>query len=178
VGDGFDGTWVAHPDLVQTARTAFEQALGDHPNQISRQRPDVHVTAAQLIDFRVPGGEITEAGLRTNISVGVQYLASWLRGSGAAAINNLMEDAATAEISRSQVWQWLKAGATLKDGRTVTRALVIRTLDEETENLREALGAAAYEQQRFPEARTLFEQVALADTFPEFLTTPAYAMLA
>src|SRR5205807_2250381 len=113
--DGFDGTWVAHPDLVETAMSEFDRALGKKPNQLDRQRPEVNVTAEQLLDVRIPGGTITDAGLRTNVSVGIQYIASWLRGTGAAAINNLMEDAATAEISRSQVWQWIHHGVSLKE---------------------------------------------------------------
>src|SRR5262249_22629548 len=122
--DGFDGTWVAHPDLVPIARPIFEQALGGRPHQLERLREEVAVTAAELIDARVPGGEVTEAGLRTNVSVGIQYLESWLRGVGAAAIFNLMEDAATAEISRSQVWQWVHHGVHLKEGPQVTPQLV------------------------------------------------------
>ncbi len=109
-GDGFDGTWVAHPDLVPVAMAVFDRVLGDRPNQKDRQRDDVSVTAAELTDFTVPGGEITEAGLATNVSVGIRYIAAWLDGTGAAAIDNLMEDAATAEISRSQVWQWVQNG--------------------------------------------------------------------
>src|SRR5438046_8437779 len=118
--DGFDGTWVAHPDLVETAMSEFDRALGKRPNQLDRQRPEVNITAEQLLDVRIPGGTITDAGLRTNVSVGVQYIASWLRGTGAAAINNLMEDAATAEISRSQVWQWIHPGVPLAEGPRVT----------------------------------------------------------
>ena len=113
---GFDGTWVAHPDLVETAMAEFDRVLGDRPNQVDRQRDDVGVSAEELLDVRVPGGEITEAGLRTNVNVGLRYLASWLSGVGAAAIDNLMEDAATAEISRSQIWQWVEHGAELATG--------------------------------------------------------------
>src|SRR5882762_9626080 len=122
--DGFDGTWVAHPDLVPVAREVFAGFMGDRANQIDRQRPEVSVDSHQLLDLHVPGGEITEGGLRSNISIGIQYIESWLRGTGAAAIFNLMEDAATAEISRSQVWQWIHHGARLSDGRIVTRQLV------------------------------------------------------
>jgi malate synthase len=109
-GDGFDGTWVAHPDLVPTAQAEFDAVLGDRPNQVDRKRDDVHVTESELRDFRVPGGEITDEGLRVNVSVGVRYIDAWLRGVGAAAIDNLMEDAATAEISRAQVWSWVESG--------------------------------------------------------------------
>src|SRR6266849_4515948 len=112
-GDGFDGTWVAHPDLVTIATEAFDRVLGSRPNQLERQRPEVHVTSGQLIDVRVPGSTISEGGLRLNVSVGIQYIESWMRGVGAAAINNLMEDVATAEISRSQVWQWCRQAARL-----------------------------------------------------------------
>src|SRR5438093_9560003 len=115
-GDGFDGTWVAHPDLVPTATEACDRVLGDRRNQLERQRPEVSVKASQLIDVKVPGGTITESGVRTNVSVGIQYIESWMRGVGAAAINNLMEDVATAEISRSQVWQWVKHSSRLAEG--------------------------------------------------------------
>ena len=118
-GDGFDGTWVAHPDLVPVAKEVFDRHLGERPNQKDRQREDAVASAAQLLDPAVPGGLITEAGVRTNISVALQYLDNWLRGNGAAAINNLMEDVATAEISRSQLWQWRVNGVTLDDGRVV-----------------------------------------------------------
>jgi malate synthase len=155
-GAGFDGTWVAHPDLVPVATEVFDGVLGDAPNQLDRQRGDVDVGASDLLDLRVEGGEITEQGLRTNVSVGVRYLESWLRGVGAAAIDNLMEDAATAEISRSQIWQWAHNGE-------VTPERVRQVLDEELPD-----GG------RFAEARELFERVALADEFIEFLTLPAY----
>jgi malate synthase len=155
-GAGFDGTWVAHPDLVPVATEVFDGVLGDAPNQLDRQRADVDVGASDLLDLRVEGGEITEQGLRTNVSVGVRYLESWLRGVGAAAIDNLMEDAATAEISRSQIWQWAHNGE-------VTPERVRQVLDEELPD-----GG------RFAEARELFERVALADEFIEFLTLPAY----
>src|SRR5207302_3756961 len=122
--DGFDGTWVAHPDLVETAMKEFDRVLGKKPNQLERQRPEVKTTAQQLLDVRIPGGTITEAGLRTNVSVGIQYIASWLRGTGAAAINNLMEDAATAEISRSQIWQWIHHDVSLAEGPRMTATLV------------------------------------------------------
>ncbi|MGH3037782.1 MAG: malate synthase, partial [Gaiellaceae bacterium] len=130
-GDGFDGTWVAHPDLVPVATAVFDAALGERPNQLERLREDVSVSAGDLLDLRVPGGEITEAGLRLNVSVGIRYLAAWLAGTGAAAIDNLMEDAATAEISRSQVWQWINNAAALDTGEVITRELVERILEEE-----------------------------------------------
>jgi malate synthase len=173
-GDGFDGTWVAHPDLVETAMEEFDRALGDKQNQLDRQRPEVDVTAAQLLDVRVPGGTITEAGLRTNVSVGIQYIASWLRGTGAAAINNLMEDAATAEISRSQVWQWVHHGASLVEGRRVTAQLVREIEREELLKIEKAVGRDSFAKGRYEEARDVFEQVALSTDFTEFLTIPAY----
>ncbi len=172
--DGFDGTWVAHPDLVPVAREIFAEFMGDRPNQIDRQRPDVAVDAHELLDMRVPGGEITGAGLRNNISVGLQYLDSWLRGTGAAAIFNLMEDAATAEISRSQVWQWVHHGATMSTGQRVTRELVLKLIQEELESIRQAQGIDSTRASRLDEARQLFEHVALSERFIEFLTLPAY----
>src|SRR5213078_3138529 len=174
--DGFDGTWVAHPDLVGTAMSEFDRVLGDRRNQLDRQRPEVAVTPAQLLDVRVPGGTITEAGLRTNVSVGIQYIASWLRGTGAAAINNLMEDAATAEISRSQVWQWVHHGVKLAEGQTVTAELVRKIRDEELAKIRSAAGDG-YAKGRYEEAASLFDEVALSSDFAEFLTVPGYARL-
>ena len=137
-------------------------------NQIERQRPDVSVDSHQLLDLRVPDGEITEAGLRSNISVGIQYIESWLRGTGAAAIFNLMEDAATAEISRSQVWQWVHHGATLGTGERVTRELVLQLVAQELEKIRGGLSAEAAAGNRLEEARQLFEQVALSERLPSF----------
>jgi malate synthase len=171
--DGFDGSWVAHPDLVPICREIFDGVLGDAPNQLSRQRDDVHVTAAQLLDVKDTPGEITEAGLRNNISVGLQYLANWLGGNGAVAIFNLMEDAATAEISRSQIWQWLHNDIKLADGPTVTRDLVERITGEELETIRTQLGSA-FDGARYEQANSLFAEVALADDYAEFLTLPAY----
>jgi malate synthase len=173
--DGFDGTWVAHPDLVPVAREIFAEFMGDRPNQLDRQRPEVSIEAHQLLDLRVPDGRITEGGLRANISVGMQYIESWLRGTGAAAIFNLMEDAATAEISRSQVWQWVHHGATLDTGQRVTRELVLSLVEEELGTIRQGLSGDAVRSNRFDEARQLFEQVALSDQYTEFLTLPAYA---
>jgi malate synthase len=160
-GQGFDGTWVAHPDLVPVAMEIFDRVLGERPNQVERQRDDVVSTAAELLDVASTPGEITEAGLRNNVSVGIQYLTAWLQGSGAVAIFNLMEDAATSEISRSQVWQWLRHGK-------VSREQVERAVDEEVAKL----------DGDYAEARRLFEQVALGDEFVEFLTLPAYERLA
>ncbi|MFS8499102.1 MAG: malate synthase A [Micromonosporaceae bacterium] len=175
-GDGFDGSWVAHPDLVPVCREVFDSVLGERPDQRDRLREDVSVTAAQLLDVASTPGAITEAGLRNNVSVGLQYLASWLKGTGAVAIFNLMEDAATAEIARSQVWQWVHNRVALAEGPTVTRELVDRVIEEELAAIRKAAGeafdAAAYER-----ARELFRQVALADDYVEFLTLPAYEQM-
>jgi malate synthase len=172
--DGFDGTWVAHPDLVPIAREIFAEFMGDRDNQLDRQRPEVDVQSQQLLDLRIPNGEITEAGLRNNISVGIQYIESWLRGTGAAAIFNLMEDAATAEISRSQVWQWIHHGATMSNAQRISRELVQQLEQEELEKIRNAGSPDAKAGQRLDEARTLFDEVALSEQFIEFLTLPAY----
>src|SRR5213594_2933551 len=165
--DGFDGTWVAHPDLVETAMTEFDRVLGAKENQLSRQRPEVNTTAKQLLDVRIPGGTITEAGLRTNVNVGIQYVASWLRGTGAAAINNLMEDAATAEISRSQIWQWVHHGVPVAEGSTVTRELVKKIEQEELAKIRKTVGDDFYGSGRYEEAASLFDDVALSREFAE-----------
>jgi malate synthase len=170
---GFDGTWVAHPDLVETATEAFDRVLGSRPNQLEKQRPEVAVTPAQLIDVAVPGATITENGLRLNVSVGIQYIESWLRGVGAAAINNLMEDVATAEISRSQVWQWIKHSSRLSEGAPVTDDLVREIADDEMAKVRERLGEELWAKGRFKEARQVFEEVALSESFPAFLTLVA-----
>src|ERR687883_278270 len=172
-GDGFDGSWVAHPGMVELCKEVFTAVLGDRPNQLDKKREDVQVSAAQLLDVRSTPGEVTEAGLRSNISVGIQYIESWLRGSGAVGINNLMEDAATAEISRSQVWQWLHNGVQLSDGETVTRELVERIISEELDAIRKAAGEEAFAGGRWDDARSLFTEMALADDFAEFLTLPA-----
>ncbi|HLN60311.1 MAG TPA: malate synthase A [Symbiobacteriaceae bacterium] len=175
---GFDGTWVAHPDLVPVARAVFDEALGGKPHQVDRKRDDVHVAAEDLLQVQIWGGKITEAGLRLNINVAIQYLESWLRGVGAAAIHNLMEDAATAEISRSQLWQWIRHGARLTDGGPrVTPALVRLLAQEELATIRRTIGEAAFTQGRFDEARQLLEQVALSEEFPEFLTITAYELI-
>ncbi len=177
VKQGYDGTWVAHPDLVPVAREVFEQGLRGAPNQLERQRDDVQVSADQLLDLASTPGEITEAGLRTDVNVGFQYISFWLTGRGAAAINSLMEDAATAEISRSQIWQWVHHGAKLQDGRTVTRELVRQVLDEETTKIREAVGEGTWQGGRPTETREIFERVALGSELLEFLTIPAYEFL-
>jgi len=175
--DGFDGTWVAHPDLVETAMTEFDRVLGKKKNQLDKMRPEVRTTTDQLLDVKIPGATVTEAGLRTNVSVGIQYIASWLRGTGAAAINNLMEDAATAEISRSQVWQWVHHGVKLAEGPTVTRDLVVKVRDEELAHIKTAVGERAYAQGKYAEAASLFNDVALSGDFVEFLTLPGYEAL-
>ncbi|WP_405063893.1 malate synthase A [Kribbella sp. NBC_01505] len=165
-GDGFDGSWVAHPGMVETCRAVFDAVLGDNPNQVTKLREDVEVTAEQLLNVAATPGEVTEAGLRNNISVALQYLAAWLEGTGAVGIFNLMEDAATAEISRSQIWQWRKNGVVLDTGDTITTDLVERLADEEINALPESL--------RYQSARALFLEVALADEYVDFLTLPAY----
>jgi len=170
---GFDGTWVAHPDLVATATEAFDKVLGERPNQLEKQRPEVTVTSAQLIDVKVPDGSITENGLRLDVSVGIQYIESWLRGVGAAAINNLMEDVATAEISRSQVWQWIRHSSRLSEGSSVTEDLVREIADDELAKVRERLGEELWAKGRFAEARKVFEEVALSESFPASLTLVA-----
>jgi malate synthase len=174
-GDGFDGSWVAHPDLVPICVDVFSAALGERSNQRDRLRSEVKVTREDLLAFAATEGARTEAGLRTNVSVALQYLAAWLGGSGAVAINSLMEDAATAEISRSQIWQWVHYGVTLDTGATVTSELVNRVLDEELT----ALGADATPERRarLDQARTLFAEVALAPEFADFLTVPAYGLI-
>jgi malate synthase len=168
-GDGFDGSWVAHPDLVSICDEEFTAVLGERPNQLDRLREDVSVTADQLLDVKATPGAATDAGLHAAVDVGVRYLASWLSGNGAAAIHNLMEDAATAEISRSQVWQWVRNGVVLDTGAKVTTELVRGVLGE----TRDALAAEVPAEFLDP-AVELFEQVALADEFPDFLTLPAY----
>jgi malate synthase len=172
-GDGFDGSWVAHPDLVPVCREVFDGVLGDRPNQRERLREDVTVSAGDLLNVAATPGDITEAGLRNNIDVALRYLATWLDGAGAVAIHNLMEDAATAEISRSQVWQWIYNEVRLKDGPKVTRELVARLLDEELGKIRDELGEA-YNAPRYDQAVALFKEVTLAEAYSEFLTTPAY----
>jgi malate synthase len=168
-GDGHDGTWVAHPALVSVAKAVFDKMMKE-PNQIPRRRQDVNVAAADLL--QVPSGAITEAGLRMNIDIGLGYIEAWLRGIGCVPLHNLMEDAATAEISRAQVWQWLKHGAKLDDGRRIDRALVERIIAEERN--RAAAKAASH---RFDDAARLFQQQVTATDFVEFLTLPAYELV-
>jgi malate synthase len=177
--DGFDGTWVAHPDSVPTATAEFDAVLGERPNQIDRRRDDVSVAASELLDVASTPGDVTEEGLRSDVNVGIQYISSWLRGNGAAGIYGLMEDAATAEIARSQVWQWVRHGVELSDGRRLTPDLVRGVESEELERIRLEVGNDEwfYMQGRPDESRGLFEQVALADDFVEFLTLPAYEKL-
>ncbi|GAA4530749.1 malate synthase A [Amycolatopsis samaneae] len=168
-GDGFDGSWVAHPGMVSLCREEFDNVLGEKPNQLDRTRDEVSVTAEQLLDVASTPGAATAGGLRAAVDVGIRYLASWLGGNGAAAIHNLMEDAATAEISRSQVWQWVKNGTTLDSGDVVTRELVRGVVAEVRGEL-----TAELKPELLDPAVELFEQVALADEFPDFLTLPAY----
>jgi malate synthase len=167
---GFDGTWVAHPDVVQVATDAFDTVLGDKPNQIDRRRDEVNVTPEQLLDAAATPGDITEEGLRSDVNVGFQYISFWLGGRGAAGINNMMEDAATAEISRSQIWQWIRHGK-------FTREHVREVLEEEMARIRAEVGDEVWEQGRPQETREVFERVTLSDDFPEFLTLPAYEYL-
>jgi malate synthase len=177
VSQGYDGTWVAHPDLVPVAREVFEKGLNGAPNQLERRRDDVHVSAADLLDLASTPGSITENGLRTDVNVGFQYISFWLTGRGAAAINALMEDAATAEISRTQIWQWVHHGVELEDGRQVTPELVRGVLDEETAKIREQVGEQVWRAGRPADTREIFEGVALSPELIEFLTIPAYEYL-
>jgi malate synthase len=173
-GDGHDGTWVAHPGLVGIAKEIFDREM-PQPNQIGRKRQDVHVSASDLL--AVPEGTITEAGLRQNLNVGIGYIEAWLRGTGCVPLYHLMEDAATAEISRAQVWQWIRHGAKLGDGRRIDAALCRAVLDEELAKLREAAGDRAYEDGRYDDAARLFRELIEAPAFPEFLTLPAYDII-
>ncbi|MEV4242965.1 malate synthase A [Streptosporangium canum] len=174
-GDGFDGSWVAHPDLVPICRDVFDGVLGDRPNQLDRLREDVSVSAADLLSVSETPGDITEAGLRNNVDVALRYLAAWMGGLGAVAIHNLMEDAATAEISRSQIWQWIHNDIELADtGTVVTKELVERIINEELAKIKAEPG---YDEARYAQATALFKEVALDDDFAEFLTLPAYARM-
>ena len=177
--DGFDGTWVAHPDSVAAAMEQFDEILGDRPHQLDRRRDDVQVSAEQLLDVAATEGDITEEGLRSNVNVAIQYISSWLRGKGAAAIHGMMEDAATAEIARAQVWQWVRHGAQLDDGRTITAEFVRELETSELQRIREEIGDDEwFENEGRPNlSREIFEEVALADVFVEFLTLPAYERL-
>ena len=174
---GFDGTWVAHPDVVGVARAAYDAVLGDRPNQLDRRRDDVAFDAAALLDVRSTTGAVTEAGVRGNVNVAFQYISFWLGGRGAAGINNLMEDAATAEISRSQLWFWIAHEAKLPDGRVVTRELVRQILAEEMARIEAEVGPQVWAKGRPEETREVFEAVALADELPDFLTLTAYDRL-
>jgi malate synthase len=167
-GDGFDGSWVAHPDLVPVCQEVFDRTLGERPNQLDREQPVVEASSARLLDVASTPGEVTADGVRSNVSVGIRYIESWLRGIGAAAIDNLMEDVATAEIARSQLWQWAHGKVTLATGEIVTPELVRAELER---------FMAANPDGQWDEAREVFEQVALADEFVEFLTLPAYERL-
>lgn len=176
--DGFDGTWVAHPDLVPVAKEVFDSVLKDKPHQKEKMRAEVNVAAADLINFTIPNGQITEAGMRLNINVALQYLDSWLRGSGAVAIHNLMEDAATAEICRAQLWQWIHhPTAALSDGRKVSERLYRQFLAEELEKIQTLYGAEAYAASRMNEALQLFDDLVTSNDFAEFLTLSAYGKL-
>ena len=176
VGDGCDGTWVAHPDLVPVAREIFQKKLDPNSNQKDRLRDDVNVKASDILNFEIEGGTITESGVRHNINVALQYLASWLSGTGAAAIYNLMEDAATAEISRAQIWQWIHSRAKVNDGQEITKEWVSLLIQEELEKIRVFYGEY-FQEEKFVEARTLFEELVFAKHFVEFLTLPAYQKL-
>ena len=172
-GDGFDGSWVAHPGMVGACREAFDKVLGDRPHQRDNLREDVHVTAADLLDVKSTPGEVTEDGLRNNVAVGIRYLESWLRGSGAVGIFNLMEDTATAEISRSQVWQWRHNDVELAGGERVTSELVERLIEEEMTRIR-AEARDAFADGRWDDARALYTEMALSEEYVDFLTLPAY----
>ena len=171
-GDGSDGTWVAHPDLVPVAGEVFDRIMGAAPNQKAKQRPDVHVSAGELLEVSIPGAAVTERGVRTNVSVGLAYLASWLAGNGAAAIRNLMEDAATAEISRSQLWQWRTHEVRLEDGRPMSADLYAAVRDEELEAVRPLAPDAPW-----ADAAALLDELVLSRDFVEFLTLVAYPRL-
>jgi len=170
--DGYDGGWVAHPGLVELAMTEFTKVLGDKPNQIDKQRPDIEVSVADLLNFQ-PEAPITEAGLRYNINVGIHYLGSWLTGNGCVPIHNLMEDAATAEISRSQVWQWIRSDkGVLEDGRKVTADMVRAMIPEELAKVQQV--APNGDSASYPRAALIFEEMSTSDSFAEFLTLPLY----
>jgi malate synthase len=174
--DGCDGTWVAHPGLVEIAKAVFDEHMPT-PNQVHRKRDDVKVSARELLDFQ-PAQPVTEAGLRGNISVGIQYIGAWLAGNGCVPVYNLMEDAATAEISRSQIWQWIRSPrGVLEDGRKVTRELVAKLLPEELARVRADLGEDGWRAGRYEEAARLFERLVMDDGYTEFLTLPGYELL-
>lgn len=172
--DGHDGTWVAHPGLVALAKEVFDRYM-PKPNQINRKLEDVQITAADLLE--VPKAEITEAGLRQNIAVSIGYLESWLRGIGCVPLFNLMEDAATAEISRAQLWQWIHQHAKLNDGRPVTVDLCLKTIEEELAKFRQSVGEQQFRAGRYEEAASLLRDLLRSEKFVEFLTVPAYDRL-
>jgi len=167
-GDGFDGTWVAHPDLIPTAQAEFDAVLGDRPNQVDRQLPEVTVTASQLLDLHI-GRPITAQGVRDNVFVAIRYREGWLRGRGGVAIDNLMEDAATAEISRSQVWQWIHQDRTTEDGTPITAEYIEGLIGEVLDEVERR------DDDRFDDAASVFRDVALHEEFPAFLTLGAYS---
>jgi malate synthase len=169
--DGFDGTWVAHPDLVELATRCFDEVLGSRENQKEKLRSEVSVKPEQLSDLTIPGGKISEAGFRNNVSVGLQYIEAWFRGNGAVAIFNLMEDAATAEISRAQLWQWVHRGAKLDDGRAITKEMYAKIRDEEIAKL------GGRDKGQIGKAADLLDKLVMAEQFEEFLTLPAYEQL-
>lgn len=173
--DGFDGSWCAHPGMVGFIKDEFDKVLGTNPNQISRQRPDVNVTAEDLLNVQATPGEITEDGVRTNISVSLRYLEAWLGGNGAVGIFGLMEDAATAEISRGQIWQWIHNKCKMSDGRTVTAEFVKQILDVEEARLAGEVGNDPVRQANTKRAAQIFGDISLSESFPTFLTVPVYA---
>jgi malate synthase len=169
VRDGFDGTWVAHPDLVPVAQAVFDSEFKNKPNQKNKMREDVNVRAEQLTDFKIPGGAVTENGVRNNISVALQYLESWLRGQGAVGIFNLMEDAATAEISRAELWQWVHGAVNVKEGRSINSAMYEELKNSELKKLGD--------EKKYAKAVELLDGLVLNPDFPDFLTIPAYRQL-
>lgn len=173
--DGFDGSWCAHPGMVPYIRDEFDKVLGTNPNQISKQRPEVNVTAEDLLNVSATEGAVSEAGVRTNISVSLRYLESWLGGNGAVGIFGLMEDAATAEISRAQIWQWIHNRVKLDDGREVTRELCQSLMDEESAKFKAEIGDDPQRQANLTRAVQIFSDISLQDEFPTFLTVPVYA---
>lgn len=173
--DGFDGSWCAHPGMVPYIRDEFDKVLGTNPNQISKQRPEVNVTAEDLLNVSATEGAVSEAGVRTNISVSLRYLESWLGGNGAVGIFGLMEDAATAEISRAQIWQWIHNRVKLDDGREVTRGLCQSLMDEESAKFKAEIGDDPQRQANLTRAVQIFGDISLQDEFPTFLTVPVYA---
>ena len=174
---GFDGTWVAHPDLVAVAIEPFNKILGQKPNQKSKQLDDLKINASDLLNANIPEAKITEKGLRTNINVGILYIESWLRGVGAAAIYNLMEDAATAEISRAQVWQWLHHAAQTNEGRVIDKKWYRQLLQEETESIKNMVGEQEFESRPFKKAIVTFDRLVSQPQFEAFLTSEAYQEL-